>query len=75
MTGLVKVGLAERFGRANMVQMFTKISRDDLVVLQDLLEAVVITPAIDRSYPLADLPAALAYVGTGHARAKVVISI
>jgi NADPH:quinone reductase-like Zn-dependent oxidoreductase len=75
MASLIRVSLAKRTGRANMVGMFTKMSRDDLVVLQDLLEVGAITPALDRSYPLADLPRALAYVGTGHARAKVVITI
>jgi NADPH:quinone reductase-like Zn-dependent oxidoreductase len=31
-------------------------------------------PAIDRTYPLADGREALRYVGTGQARAKVVIT-
>jgi NADPH:quinone reductase-like Zn-dependent oxidoreductase len=75
MTALVKVSLANRLGRANLTQMFTRLDRDDLGTLRELLEVGAISPVIDRSYPLADLPAALAYVGTGHARAKVVITL
>ncbi len=40
-----------------------------------LVEDSGLHPAIDRTYPLAEVPAALAYVGTGHARGKVVIAV
>ena len=48
-------------------------NRDDLVTLKDLIEAGKVTPVIDRTYTLAETPAALQYVGDGHARGKVVI--
>jgi Zinc-binding dehydrogenase len=34
-----------------------------------------VTPVIDRQCELAELPAALRYLGEGHARAKVVITV
>ena len=37
-------------------RMLTKLTAEDLTVLCELLEAGSITPVIDRSYPLADLP-------------------
>jgi NADPH:quinone reductase-like Zn-dependent oxidoreductase len=46
----------------------------DLQVLRDLIQAGQITPAIDRSYPLGETAAAIAYVQDGHARGKVVIT-
>ncbi len=34
-----------------------------------------VTPVIDRTFPLVDVPAAIRYLETEHARAKVVITI
>jgi NADPH:quinone reductase-like Zn-dependent oxidoreductase len=50
-------------------------NKQDLLALKDLLEAGRIEPIIDRTYPLAETAAALAYVAEGHARGKVVITI
>jgi NADPH:quinone reductase-like Zn-dependent oxidoreductase len=47
----------------------------DLMVLRELLEAGRIAPAIDRTYPLSDVPAAIRHVIDGHARGKVVIAV
>ena len=47
----------------------------DLVVLKDLMEAGKVTPVIDRTYPLSEVSQALGYVGGGHARGKVVITV
>jgi NADPH:quinone reductase-like Zn-dependent oxidoreductase len=51
------------------------LNKEDLVFLQGLLEAGKLTPVIDRTYPLNETPAALAYVEAGHARGKVVITV
>lgn len=48
---------------------------EDLRFLQDLIEAGEVEPVVDRRYPLAETPAALAYIGERHARAKVVVLI
>ena len=47
----------------------------DLAILRDLLESGKIKPAIDRTYPLSQTPAAIRYVQEGRARGKVVITI
>ena len=47
----------------------------DLLVLRELLETAKIAPAIDRTYSLGDVPAAIRYVMEGHARGKVVIRV
>jgi NADPH:quinone reductase-like Zn-dependent oxidoreductase len=52
-----------------------KARREDLLVLKEMLEAGKITPAIDRRYPLSQTAEALRYLGTGHARAKVIITM
>jgi NADPH:quinone reductase-like Zn-dependent oxidoreductase len=48
---------------------------EDLAFLKELTEAGTLTPVIDRTYQLRETPEALAYVGEGHARGKVVIAI
>lgn len=47
----------------------------DLIVLRALIESGKVTPAIDRTYPLSEAPAAIRYVQEGRARGKVVITI
>jgi NADPH:quinone reductase-like Zn-dependent oxidoreductase len=48
---------------------------EDLLVLRDLIEAGKVAPAVDRTYPLSGVPAAIRYREEGHARGKVVISV
>lgn len=50
-------------------------NKQDLLALRDMIEAGKLTPVIDRTYPLAETAAALAYVEQGHARGKVVINV
>jgi NADPH:quinone reductase-like Zn-dependent oxidoreductase len=47
----------------------------DLGVLRDLIESGKIAPAVDRTYPLSETPAAIRHVQEGRARGKVVITI
>jgi NADPH:quinone reductase-like Zn-dependent oxidoreductase len=49
--------------------------QDDLIALKDLIESGKVTPVVDRTYPLAEVPAAIRYLEQGHARGKVVIVI
>lgn len=50
-------------------------SRDDLMFVGQLLDSGVVVPVIDRCYPLGELPEAMRYLATGHARGKVVITV
>jgi NADPH:quinone reductase-like Zn-dependent oxidoreductase len=45
-----------------------------LTRLSELLTAGTITPALDRTFPLADVPAAITYLRDGHARGKIVVT-
>ncbi len=47
----------------------------DLSVLAELIESGAVTPAIDRTYPLNEVPKAIRYLEEGHARGKVVITL
>jgi NADPH:quinone reductase-like Zn-dependent oxidoreductase len=68
--------LLASLGRSQKVAFFVaKINKEDLVVLQELLEAGKVKPVIDRRYDLSETSEALAYLGEGHARGKVVITM
>lgn len=62
-------------GNKKMGNLLKKSNKRDLVVLKDLLEAGQITPVIDRTYPLSEVPEAIEYLEEGHARGKVVITV
>jgi NADPH:quinone reductase-like Zn-dependent oxidoreductase len=49
--------------------------QQNLVALMELIEADKVTPVIDRTYPLGEAAQAIAYVGEGHARGKVVVTV
>ena len=52
-----------------------KENHEDLLVLKELIEEGKLTPVIDRTYPLSEVPEAIRYLEEGHARGKVVISV
>jgi NADPH:quinone reductase-like Zn-dependent oxidoreductase len=62
-------------GGKQMGALSAKTNKKDLVFLKELLEAGKILPVIDRCYPLTETAEALRYLGQGHARAKVVITM
>jgi NADPH:quinone reductase-like Zn-dependent oxidoreductase len=59
-------------------QLGTFIAREntgDLTALRELIGAGVVTPAIDRSYPLAETGVAIRHLLDGRVRGKVVVSV
>lgn len=66
--------MSETGGR-KMSGVSAKRSQNDLVVIKELFEAGKVKSVIDRRYPLSEAAEALRYLGAGHARGKVVISV
>ena len=62
-------------GNKKMGNLLKRSNKKDLVVLKEYLEAGKITPVIDRTYPLTEVPEAIGYLENGHARGKVVITV
>ncbi len=52
-----------------------RANQGDLLVLKELVEAGKLAPVVDRCYPLSETAEALRYLGAGHARGKVVITV
>jgi NADPH:quinone reductase-like Zn-dependent oxidoreductase len=62
-------------GSQNVVFYVAKINKEDMNVLRELIESGKVKPVVDRRYPLAEVADALEYVGRGHTRGKVAITI
>lgn len=52
-----------------------KTSQKDLLLIRELLETGKIVPAIDRQYPLREVPEAIRYLVREHPQGKVVIKV
>jgi NADPH:quinone reductase-like Zn-dependent oxidoreductase len=72
---LIKELVLSLFVSQKFVTLMTKLNKEDLTVLRDLVAAGKVTPVIDRSYGLSEVPEAVRYFEEGHARGKVVITI
>jgi NADPH:quinone reductase-like Zn-dependent oxidoreductase len=63
------------FVSQNLRPFIAQASKEDLVVLAELIEAGKVAPVIDSTYPLSETPGAIRYIEAGHARGKVVITV
>ena len=63
--------------RASNLRLVLGASRTqtDLQFLKELIEAGKVTPVIDRTYPLSEVPDAIRYLHAGRARGKLVITV
>jgi NADPH:quinone reductase-like Zn-dependent oxidoreductase len=68
------LGVSLRGGK-DITQVQAHVTTKDLEQLSELIEAGKVRPQIDRRYAFADLPAAIAYLEQGRARAKVVLEM
>ena len=78
------LGVVARLLRAHLLSPFvgqklrTYVSsenHEDMIVLKNLIESGKLTPVIDRTYPLAEVPEAIRYLQEGHAQGKLVITV
>jgi NADPH:quinone reductase-like Zn-dependent oxidoreductase len=67
--------MSSPFVRERLVPVYGRPGGDDLNVLKGIIEAGKVTPVIDRTYPLDDVPEAIGYLERRHARGKVVIAV
>jgi NADPH:quinone reductase-like Zn-dependent oxidoreductase len=71
------VGMRVASFRASQKVIFfvANFNREDLEALGDLMELGKVKPTIDRTYPLNKINEAMSYLGTGHARAKIAVTM
>jgi NADPH:quinone reductase-like Zn-dependent oxidoreductase len=67
--------LLARLVSQRLRMLASKPGQQDLQTLRELLEAGKLTPVIDRTYPLGDVPEAMRQMVEGHTRGKLVITV
>ena len=72
---ILKAGVISPFVSQKLSLFTQNGTTTSLNQLRDLIEAGLVTPAIDRTYPLAEVPAAMRYFVEEHARGKIAITI
>jgi NADPH:quinone reductase-like Zn-dependent oxidoreductase len=68
------MGVSLRGGK-DIARVQAHVTTKDLELLSELIEAGKVRPQIDRRYPFAEIPAAIAYLEQGRARGKVVVGV
>jgi NADPH:quinone reductase-like Zn-dependent oxidoreductase len=63
------------FVRQKLRMFINRENAADLAVLTGLIDSGQVTSAVDRTLPLAEAPAAVAYMAEGRARGKVVVEV
>jgi 2-desacetyl-2-hydroxyethyl bacteriochlorophyllide A dehydrogenase len=58
-----------------LAMFVNKEGRENLDAVRELIEAGQVTPIVDRTYPLVEVPDALRHLEAGRARGKIAISI
>ena len=72
---VVKIRLASVPGSRRTTFFIAKITRPDLELIGELIEAGKVTPVVERTYALDDVAAAFSYLGEGHAHGKLVVTV
>jgi NADPH:quinone reductase-like Zn-dependent oxidoreductase len=75
LVGELNAYLRSRFVSQKFVSYIAQFNKKDMTILADLMQSGKVTPVIDRTYKLSDVPEALRYLEQGHARGKVVIAV
>ena len=63
------------FVSQKFVSLLTKINKDDLTFIGELMVSEKVKAVIDRQYKLSEVPEAIRYIEDGHTKGKIVIII
>jgi NADPH:quinone reductase-like Zn-dependent oxidoreductase len=73
--GMLRGPVVSLFVGQRLRGLATKVKREDLITVTEMIEAGTLKPVIDRTYPLIEAPDAIRYLEEGHSRGKIVITI
>jgi NADPH:quinone reductase-like Zn-dependent oxidoreductase len=72
---IIRMRLASFRASQKVLFFVANFNREDFSALGKLMESGKVKPVVDRTYPLNRINEAMAYLGTGHARAKIVVTM
>lgn len=73
--GPIKAMMYSPFVDQEFIMFIAEMRKQDLAVIGELMKSGKVTPVIDRSYSLKEVPSAIRYSEEGHARGKIIISM
>jgi NADPH:quinone reductase-like Zn-dependent oxidoreductase len=71
----LKAAMLQPFVDQKMGTFMAKLTKDDMQLLGELMEAGKVTPVVDRRYALDEAAKAMTYLEAGRARGKVVVNV
>jgi NADPH:quinone reductase-like Zn-dependent oxidoreductase len=71
----IRATLLSRLVGQRLLAFVNSENHEDLIVLKELIEAGKITPVMDRTFSLREVPKAMRYLEEGHARGKIAIAV
>jgi NADPH:quinone reductase-like Zn-dependent oxidoreductase len=72
---VIKMRLASLGSNRKVVFFVAKFTREDMLVLKNLLETGKVKPLVERTYPLTQIAEAMRHLGTGHAKGKIIVTM
>lgn len=72
---IIRIRLAALRASQKVIFFIANVNREDLMFMNELIEAGKVTPLIDRQYPLSELPQAMRHFAEGHPHGKIVITV
>jgi len=72
---VIKLRLAALGASQKVVFFVAKFKREDFMLLNHMFERGQVKPVVDRTYPLSEISKAMRYLGTGHAKGKIVVTM
>ncbi|MGH2767110.1 MAG: zinc-binding dehydrogenase, partial [Actinomycetota bacterium] len=70
-----RAGMLSPFVGQKLRMLVSAERKEDLQSLREVIEVGKLTPVIDRTYLLSEVPEAIRHLEGGHARGKVVITV
>jgi NADPH:quinone reductase-like Zn-dependent oxidoreductase len=72
---IIPLRLASLRASQHVVFFVAKFKCDDFMLLKEMFERGQLKTVVDRVYPLDEISEAMRYLGTGHAKGKIVVQI
>jgi NADPH:quinone reductase-like Zn-dependent oxidoreductase len=72
---MLQMTAGSAFASQKTTFFISKENVSDLMAIKEMIEAGKVKPVVEKTYPLDEVAEALTYLGIGHARGKLVISI
>lgn len=72
---VISIRLAALRASQKAIFFVANFNREDLMVLKDMFESGQVKPVVEQTYPLCEISKAMRHLGTGHAKAKIVVTM